>query len=297
MNNSDIRELKLFVKFSAVLLTSLYILCRLTTATYADDVLVADAPGNIGGNNGINSESTILDSFRIDISSDRNIENHDGTAPDIIYAPDSTGGRSSVPAPVDIHDAVDITNENNEPTEESIRILRPGDQSNEYGAESETISIDDIYVPDSDDDCPVSSAVPLPIELQEYLWTKCKKATGDYKNYYAFCLGVMEHESSFRAKATHHNSNGSTDRGIMQINSSNIGKMKRAGFISCAEDLYNAYKWIDCGVHMLNNYSSQFGVSESAYYAYNTGRERKGSNKNSRIVMGYMSKWNTVLFG
>ena len=280
MNNLDIREFKLFVKFGAVLLTSLYILCRLTTATYADDVLVADAPGNVGGNNGINSESTI-----IDISSDRNIENHDGTAPNIIYAPDSTGGRSSVSVPVDIHDSVDSINETHESTEESIRILRPGDQSNESSSESETISVDDIYVPDSDDDCPVSEAVPLPIELQEYLWTKAKKATGDYKNYYAFLLGVMEHESSFRAKATHYNKNGSTDRGIMQINSSNIGKMKRAGFISSADDLYNAYKCIDCGVHMLNNYISQFGVSESAYYAYNTGRERKGSNKNSRIVM------------
>ena len=290
--SNDIREFKLFVKFSAVLLTSIYILCRLTTTAYADEVLLADAPGNIGGNNGINAENTIND-----IYTDRNVENHDGTAPSIIYAPDSAGRGGSVPAPVDIHDAVDITNETNEPTEESIRILRPGDQSNESGAESETISIDDIYVPDSDDDCPVSSAVPLPVELQEYLWTKCKKATGDYKNYYAFCLGVMEHESSFRAKATHHNSNGSTDRGIMQINSSNIGKMKRAGFISCAEDLYNAYKCIDCGVHMLNNYIGMFGVSESAYYAYNTGRERHGSNKNSRIVMKYMAKWNATVFG
>lgn len=274
------------------LLTLLIFSFSLTTNAYADEVILAEAPGNMEVINDI-SESTITD-----ISTDRSNESNDAPVPDIIYAPDSNSGRNSVSTAVDLNGSVGSFNEANAGTKESSRIIRVGDQQSQQSTSSENVTEEvEVYIPDSDDDCPVSSAVPLPIELQEYLWTKCKKATGDYKNYYAFCLGVMEHESSFRAKATHHNSNGSTDRGIMQINSSNIGKMKRAGFISSAEDLYNAYKCIDCGVHMLNNYIGMFGVSESAYYAYNTGRERHGSNKNSRIVMKYMAKWNATVFG
>lgn len=153
----------------------------------------------------------------------------------------------------------------------------------------------DVYVPDSDDDCPVNDAVPLSTELQEYIWTRCKKATSDYENYYAFILGCIQHESTFRAKATHHNSNGSVDRGIMQINSSNLSKMKRAGLIAGAEDLFDPFKCIDCGLWLMNQYIDKFGVSESAYYAYNTGRETEGSNKNSRKVMQYMAEWQSVL--
>lgn len=155
----------------------------------------------------------------------------------------------------------------------------------------------DVYVPDSDDDCPVNDAVPLSTELQEYIWTRCKKATTDYENYYAFILGCIQYESTFRARATHHNNNGSVDRGIMQINSSNIGKMRRAGLIASAEDLFDPFVCIDCGLWLMNQYIDMFGVSESAYYAYNTGRETEGSNKNSRKVMQYMAEWNSLLFG
>lgn len=158
-----------------------------------------------------------------------------------------------------------------------------------------TLDALEVYVPDSDDDCPVNDAVPLDVELQEYIWTRCKKATSDYEDYYAFILGCIQHESTFRARATHHNSNGSVDRGIMQINSSNLSKMKRAGLIAGAEDLFDPFKCIDCGLWLMNQYIDKFGVSESAYYAYNTGREKEGSNKNSRKVMQYMAEWQSVL--
>ena len=153
-----------------------------------------------------------------------------------------------------------------------------------------------VYIPDIDDDCPVSEKVPLSAELQQYIWTQCKKATADYKNYYAFMLGAIQHESSFKSKATHMNNNGTIDRGICQINSSNIGKMKRAGLITEAQDLFNPYKCIDCGFWLMNQYIAMFGVSESAYYAYNTGREKNGSNKNSRMVMSYMEGWKDMLY-
>ena len=280
------QEAKLFVKY-CIILIALLAAFLFVSKSYAADELVAEEPFNVGGSENV---------FVIDITDPAdsgNLAVEQGTAPNILYAFDTANRNAFIRNY--IPDASDADSGNVANTD--IRTINPfaedGDRLVLEGSEEPV----EVYVPDSDDDCPVSDAVPLPVELQEYLWTKCKKATGDYKNYYAFCLGVMEHESSFRPSATHHNSNGSTDRGIMQINSSNIGKMRRAGFISCVEDLYDAYKCIDCGTHMLNNYISMFGVSESAYYAYNTGRERQGSNKNSRIVMKYMAKWNSILFG
>jgi hypothetical protein len=47
----------------------------------------------------------------------------------------------------------------------------------------------------------------------------------------------------------------------------------------------------------MNQYIDKHGVSEDAYYAYNTGKEHGGSNRNSRKVMGYMREWQTLLFG
>lgn len=156
---------------------------------------------------------------------------------------------------------------------------------------------DEIYVPDSEDDCPVSDAVSLSVEVQEYIWKKCKQTTDDYKNYYAFILGVIQRESEFSRTAIHHNDNGTTDRGLMQINSCNIKSCKKAGLITCTDDLWDIYKNIDCGFHEMDEYIRKFGVCESAYYAYNTGSTKGGSNNNSRIVMGFYENWKKVLYG
>lgn len=136
-----------------------------------------------------------------------------------------------------------------------------------------------------------SSDVPLSADVQEYIWNKCKASASDYRNYYYFMLGAIQLESSFKSKAIHYNKNGTVDRGLCQINSCNIKKMKKLGLIGSSDDLFNVYKNIDCGFAMMNKYINMFGVSESAYYAYNTGREKHGSNSNSRLVMKYMSQW------
>lgn len=140
-----------------------------------------------------------------------------------------------------------------------------------------------------------SEEIPLSPAIQEYIWNKCVEATDDYENYYLFMLGAIELESSFNEDAVGHNKNGSTDRGLCQINSSRISEMKNLGLIDCTGDLFNIYKNIDCGFELMNRYVEKFGVTESAYYAYNTGREKEGSNKNSRRVMKNMSKWKEVL--
>lgn len=140
-----------------------------------------------------------------------------------------------------------------------------------------------------------SEKIPLSPAVQEYIWVKCKEATSDYVNYYYFMLGAIQLESTFNSNAIHYNGNGTVDRGLCQINSCNIKKMKKLGLINSSDDLFDTYKNINCGFAMMNQYINMFGVSEAAYYAYNTGRERAGSNKNSRAVMKYMEQWREVL--
>lgn len=289
------QEFKLFIEIIIFLLTLLFIFIKLDSmVSYADTVYLAEAPSNVGGSNGTGSEG-----FVIDISSDRSEESNKEQTSDIVNASDvavepanSDNNVPIKPAGPDIIYVDEPGKSVNEKTgidnESSVEDPKGGSVTAENG--------DEIYVPDSDDDCPVSSAVPLDVEVQEYIWNHCKRVTGDYKNYYAFILGAIQLESEFKRTAIHHNDNGTTDRGLMQINSCNIKSCKNAGLISCTDDLWDIYKNIDCGFHEMNEYVRKFGVCESAYFAYNTGRTSGGSNKNSRVVMSNMAQWNTMLF-
>lgn len=289
------QEIKLFLIYMGIMLALLFIFMKANQmVAYADTVYLAEAPSNVGGSNGSG------EGFVIDISSSGSEQSNQEQAAGIVDASDV---------------AVEPANsDNNVPSESTgpdiIYVDEPGKSvnektgiDNESGVEdSKGGSVtaengDEIYVPDSDDDCPVSSAVPLDVEVQEYIWNHCKRVTGDYKNYYAFILGAIQLESEFKRTAIHHNKNGTTDRGLMQINSCNIKSCKNAGLISCTDDLWNIYKNIDCGFHEMNDYVRKFGVCESAYYAYNTGRTSGGSNKNSKVVMSNMARWNAILFG
>lgn len=290
------QELKLFIEIIIFLLALLFVFMKLDSiVSYADTVVLAEAPSDVGGTNGAGSEG-----FVIDISSDRSEEGNKEQAPGVVNASDATGGSidsaidvSSKPAgPAIIH----VDGSNQQSNEKAGTVDGSNIESAAGGSVTSTDGTE-IYVPDSDDDCPVSSAVPLDVEVQEYIWNHCKKVTGDYKNYYAFILGAIQLESEFKRTAIHHNKNGTTDRGLMQINSCNIKSCKKAGLITCTDDLWDIYKNIDCGFHEMNEYVKKFGVCESAYFAYNTGRTSGGSNKNSRVVMNNMAHWNAVLFG
>ena len=294
MNRSD-REKKetlMFMLILFILFGVLFFCIRYShIEARADNVLLAEAPSNVGGNNGNGFAGGV-----IDISDDRSNQSVQSSAPTIIYAPDPDNGSSFVLTIESGNDPVVDSNESDvAPVVDSqtniIRHVEAEPDTSNVGEE-----VVDIYVPDSDDDCPVSDKVPLSAEVQQYIWTKCKKTTGDFKNYYAFILGAIQLESDFKRTAIHHNKNGTTDRGLMQINSCNISSCKRAGLISCTDDLWDIFKNIDCGFHEMDEYVKKFGVTESAYYAYNTGRQNGGSNKNSRVVMKNMSYWNTILF-
>lgn len=290
------QELKLFIEIIVFLLALLFIFMKLDSfVAYADAVYLAEAPSNVGGSNGTGSES-----FVIDISSDRSLEGNQEQAADIVN--DSNVSLGSFDADPDVPSessgpsiiyATELGKSVNEKTVANDDLAVEGPSGGSVTSADGT----EIYVPDSDDDCPVNSAVPLDVEVQEYIWNHCKKVTGDYKNYYSFILGAIQLESEFKRTAIHHNKNGTTDRGLMQINSCNIKECKRAGLITCTDDLWDIYKNIDCGFHEMNEYVRKFGVCESAYYAYNTGRTKGGSNKNSRVVMSNMARWNAILFG
>ena len=296
-NEKNVRE-KQEIKYFAIIVMGILIALMIFVKassfnSYADEVLVAESPVNVGGNNG-----SISESFVIDVSDGGSNESVQSSAPAIIYDPDLTGGGDLVPTSEPGDDSNSNSSEGNETSGNTgeVNVIKHAEPKSDI-KEEQPVNIEEIYVPDSDDDCPVSAAVRLPVEVQQYIWTKCKKVTGDYKNYYAMILGTIELESDFKRTAIHYNDNGSVDRGLMQINSCNISSCKRAGLISCTDDLWDIYKNIDCGFHEMDYYIKKFGVCESAYYAYNTGRQNGGSNKNSRIVMRNMSYWNTLLFG
>lgn len=277
------KEVELFFKYVIILGALLFLFLKLSS-------IMSFAEGYSFDEN--------LGEFVIDITtSDGGDESLQQPAPNIIYA-----GSASSGSDISVSDVPDNVNNGSSGTDSGPAIIYGEGISKDDRQAEITTSIGEIednkvYVPDSNDDCPVSSAVPLAVEVQEYIWKKCKEATGDYKNYYAFILGAIQHESDFKRTAIHYNSNGTVDRGLMQINSCRISPSKRAGLITCTDDLWDIYKNIDCGFLEMNEYLKLHGVSESTYFGYNTGRSKGGSNKNSRIVMKYMSAWNAILFG
>ena len=291
MNNRNSKEERgrKDVKYFIIVFGALIALLFVFTAR-ADEIVMAEAPFNVGGNN--DSFAAAVVNY---ISDSGNTESGKQSAPDILYAPGSSIGGTFIY--VDVSDEPDNGNPSESNPAPSVinDVVRNGDKEVEQDPKPED-SVE-IYVPDSDDDCPISDRVPLSPDVQQYIWTKCKKVTGDYKNYYAFILGTIQMESEFKRTAIHYNNNGTTDRGLMQINSCNISSCKRAGLITCTDDLWDIYKNIDCGFHEMNDYIKKFGVCEAAYFAYNTGRQNGGSNKASRAVMRNMSAWNTILFG
>lgn len=133
--------------------------------------------------------------------------------------------------------------------------------------------------------------IPLSEDLQRLLWDECEKYGIDF----LFAAAVIKQESDFRASATNHNSNGSVDRGLFQTNSCWIKDLKRIGYISSANDLYDARTGIKCGTWELAKCVQHHGNSESAYYEYNTGKSKGGSNRNSRKVMSYMAEYKALL--
>lgn len=136
-------------------------------------------------------------------------------------------------------------------------------------------------------------------DLQRYTYDLCKEFyPADPEHYYAFLLGVMQQESDLGRVRSNYNSNGTRDLGIMQVNSCNWKDLKKKGLISeyhgltCDELQYDDYINIRAGMDEMNICVGNHGISENAYYSYNTGKHnKKGTNKNSHKVWAYYNEW------
>lgn len=138
-------------------------------------------------------------------------------------------------------------------------------------------------------------------DLQKYTYDLCKEFyPQDPEHYYAFLLGVMQQESDLGRYRSHYNSNGTRDLGIMQVNSCNWADLKKNGLISlydlnnltCDELQYNDYINIRAGMDEMNICVNKWGISQNAYYSYNTGKHKtQGTNKGSRLVWNYYTEW------
>lgn len=134
--------------------------------------------------------------------------------------------------------------------------------------------------------------IPMDRELQEHLWKQCRMWEVDY----GLALGSIELESQFTPDAVSEvNNNGTIDIGICQVNSRNVEKLQRLGFIEKQDDLLDPYKNIECGMFILGMCVEEFGNTEQAYYYYNTGKKRFGSNKASQTVWRNTQKWHRLL--
>ena len=143
-------------------------------------------------------------------------------------------------------------------------------------------------------------------DLQKYTYDLCKEFyPADPEHYYALLLGMMQQESDFGRERSNYNKNGSRDLGILQVNSCNWKGLKKKGLISsydmstltCDELQYNDYINIRAAMDEINICVNNHGISENAYWSYNTGKhKKKGTNSNSHKVWKYYKEWCNRLY-
>ena len=136
-------------------------------------------------------------------------------------------------------------------------------------------------------------------EQQRCLWGHAENYGLDRvrtKKIYVFYVATCWTESNFCTGASHKNSNGTTDRGPMQVNSKNVPELKKAGGIGKAEDLADPIKGLDAGCYLADQAIAKYGVTENAYFHYNAGLWAEGrSNKNSRQMWKDYNRFSGLL--
>lgn len=115
--------------------------------------------------------------------------------------------------------------------------------------------------------------IPLAEELQAHTWKICQEEAVDY----ALVLALMYQESRFQDDVTGYNTNGTTDGGLMQLNSRYAEYLcQRFG----ADDLRDPYQNIEVGVRLLASYIRPYGEHD-ALLAYHMGEGTMLSLKES----------------
>ncbi len=89
-------------------------------------------------------------------------------------------------------------------------------------------------------------------------------------------LGVAAHESGFNPSATNVNTNGTTDYGVMQLNSTTVQTLG-------VSDPLDPSQNIDAGVGLLASYYAKYGDWNTALQAYAAGPGSVGSTPSSNV--------------
>lgn len=137
--------------------------------------------------------------------------------------------------------------------------------------------------------------IPLSKEIQEFAINKCSESGVPY----SLVLAIIEHESNFNANATHQNTNGTTDSGLMQIN--DIVKDYVYTHFGVT-DLLDAKQNITAGVGILSGYLEKYGIKESvmAYAIGETGMKNakaagRTSTEATDEILELMEKYKDLL--
>ena len=105
--------------------------------------------------------------------------------------------------------------------------------------------------------------IPLSEELQAYTYQQCQEKQVSYE----LVLAMMYHESNYDPAAVRYYQDGSSDSGLMQINSINSKSLNELYGIT---DLQDPYENIQAGVSIISGFVHEYGEHDGLM-AYNMG--------------------------
>ena len=99
----------------------------------------------------------------------------------------------------------------------------------------------------------------------------------------SLAFALAHTESRYKVTAVGHNTNGTTDRGLFQLNSASYPRLTE-------EDFFDPYTSAKYGLAHLKQCLRSAGNSVSALAMYNAGQGRVSSNKTPQITLNYIGK-------
>ena len=104
-------------------------------------------------------------------------------------------------------------------------------------------------------------------ELKEYTRELCEEKGVNE----SIVLGIIWNESRFQSDAMGHNTDGTTDYGLMQLNTVTLPFLRENVGINSMEETLDAKTNIECGVSLLEYYNSFSGGDYESLKMYQTG--------------------------
>lgn len=112
--------------------------------------------------------------------------------------------------------------------------------------------------------------VPMSAELQQFAAVLCTAAEPPVE--LETVLAIIEHESGFDPAVVGHNADGSSDYGLMQINSSTLPMLQEEIGIQSMDELLDPRANLQAGIRILSLHTAAFpGDPQAALMAYQSG--------------------------